>query len=160
MKTKIQGPILEGYELRGINGYVDRCMPSLSNKSLREQFLFCRIRTIWTRPLLGNGLMSVLHHKWCIYLKNDNPLEDWSFTVAHELGHTFQFVYRNNTFKDLWKWWPYGTEAFANSFARRWLKLEDNKQQLEDFLVEHLHNRPSGYKHHTVNVENLSHESF
>jgi hypothetical protein len=128
---------------------LDICLQSLAELTVIEQFAQRRISSIAVRPLLVMGCIGPSpkpsrSFRVCLRVDLLEPGSESEaiFTLAHELGHTFNLGWRGR--EVIWVGGRRGSsavnqvETFADTFALRWLRDEENKKGALE-LVRKLH---------------------
>ncbi len=106
---------------------IARSLLLLHGMNLKEQLRTRRIEYIHIQPLLVMGMLGRYRGAFLMFLDEDlfskGMFEEVMFTFAHELGHTFYITEKGSY------------ETGADAFARIWLGIGTNRQQLNQFLA-------------------------
>jgi len=88
-------------------------------------------------PIFSNDKEYEIPDCFKVALKKDSTINEWVFSVAHELGHTFAFNCDiDGSLERIWSRVKcyYCEEVFADEFARQWLRRGNNREELYHLL--------------------------
>lgn len=156
---KYRWPILDVYDVPNSEALISKCLGSLRGLTLIEQFRVRGIIALHARPLLIDGGLACPDTRGFALLFDSIGCDTTSrcITIAHELGHTFEF--NLETFELFFKKrnarYIGASEDFAEVFANRWLADKKRTNELRLFLERHFR-MPSG-EHKYVDLKSLGH---
>lgn len=122
-------PLLDVYGVADEEELVTKCLGTIENLKLIEQFMARKVVKIWARRLLVRGRLGTLSEGGFMILLDSETVDNEIHyrTIGHKLGHTFEF--------DLSTWkrhvpasgsqWLAESERFAEAFGERWLASRD-----------------------------------
>lgn len=158
--VKYRWPILDVYGVPDSEALISKCLETLSGLTLLDQFGVRGIVALYARPLLVEGGLACSDISGLVLMFDPsarNTIDSQCITIAHELGHTFEFRLetfelfvkkRNSKYID-------ASEDFAEAFAHRWLADEKKATELRLFLERHF--RMLSGEHKYIDLKSLGH---
>lgn len=79
-------------------------------------------------PIYGGPLL--------VFVNIRDSLDEWVRTVAHELGHSFQWGVNGGRYERVFWSETKMTECFCDAFMCRWLAMDANRKELTSLLKD------------------------